>query len=477
MVTSLFDRLTSLDRAFLDIESGPLHMHVGAVAVFDGTGLVGPDGALDAATLRHHVAASLARVPRFRQRVHALPPLGTAWLDDPDFRIDFHVRHTSVPRPGTRAQLDALAGRLFSQRLDRERPLWEMWLVEGLENGRFAIVTKAHHAMLDGVEGIGVLAALFSFSPGALGTSTPSQLPPRTRRRTLARALFAQRVQELPVIGARMRELVLPAGRERLRSAVRGALHMVKDATTRTPPTPLNPDRIGPHRAFGGRRIALEGLKTTRRAAGTTLNDVVLAVVAGALRKHLVRRGTNVDGLVLRALVPVNLRGRESDSARQRTGNHVSMLVVPLPVGEADPCARLRFVHEHAAALKEGSSEVEAGQLVEEIGDLGPEGLVGLVFAVALRMLPFHVVITNVPGPPVPLYLGPSKLEALYPLVPLFARQSVGVALLSYDGGLFAGINADLDRVPDLEALLDDVVASERELREAVVGPESAAER
>ncbi|MFO0683908.1 MAG: wax ester/triacylglycerol synthase family O-acyltransferase [Sandaracinus sp.] len=469
-MSSFFQRLTSLDRAFLDIESGPLHMHVGAVAVFDGRGLVAPDGALDAVTLRQHISASLERIPRFRQRVHAVPLLGTAWLDDPDFRIDYHVRHTSVPRPGTRAQLDALAGRLFSQRLDRERPLWEMWLVEGLEDGRFAIVTKAHHAMLDGVEGIGVLGALFSFSPGELGRDGPRDRVRPPHRGALARALFAQRLDELPVLGARLRDLARPEARERVRSALRGAVHMVVDVTAKTPPTPLNPERIGPHRAFGGRRISLESLKSTRRAAGTTLNDVVLAVVAGALRRHLLRRGTPIDGLVLRALVPVNLRTRESDSARQRTGNHVSMLVVPLPVGEADPQARLRFVHEHARALKEGSNEVEAGQLVEEIGDLGPEGLVGLVFALALRMLPFHVIVTNVPGPPVPLYLGPSKLEALYPLVPLFARQSVGVALLSYDGGLFVGINADLDRVPDLEALLDDVAASERELREALGG-------
>lgn len=471
-VPSFYERLTSLDRAFLDIESGPLHMHVGAVAVFDGRGLVGPDGALDAATLRQHIASSLVRIPRFRQRVHAVPPLGTAWMEDPDFRIDYHVRHTSVPRPGTRAQLDALAGRLFSQRLDRERPLWEMWLVEGLEDRRFAIVTKAHHAMLDGVEGIGVLGALFSFSPGELGTPGASDQAPPTQRRTLARALFAQRLEELPVLGARLRELVLPAGRERLRTALRGALHMVQDATAPTPPTPLNPDRIGPHRAFGGRRLSLDALKRTRRASGVTLNDVVLAVVTGALRRHLLRRGTHVEGLVLRALVPVNLRARETESARQRTGNHVSMLVVPLPVGEADPRARLDFVHQHARALKEGSSEVEAGQLVEEIGDLGPDGLVGLVFAVALRMLPFHVVVTNVPGPPVPLFLGSSKLEALYPLVPLFARQSIGLALVSYDGGLFVGLNADLDRVPDLEALLDDVEASERELREVLGGAE-----
>lgn len=470
MPSSVLERLSSLDRAFFDIEEGPLHMHVGAVAVFESGGLVRPDGGLDADALRHYIAASLDGVPRFRQRVHFLPMLGTVWLDDPDFRIDYHVRHSAVPRPGTPAQLMALAGRIFSQRLDRERPLWEMWLIEGLEGGRFAILTKAHHAMLDGVAGIGVLTTLFSLAPGAIEERRPSERPRATppRRRDVARALFEQRIAELPEVRSRLSVLAEPTGRERVRHALDGAVQMVRDATMHTPPTPLNPDRIGPHRAFGGRRLALEGLKTIRRASGATLNDVALAVVTGALRRHLERRSVEVTGLSLRALVPVNLRTRESAEAASRTGNHVAMLVVSLPVGEADARRRLERIREHTAALKQGSHEVEAAQLVEEIGDLGPDGLMGLVFNVALHMLPFHVCITNVPGPPVPLYLGPAKLESIFPLVPLFARQSLGVAMISYDGGLFVGVNADLDAVPDLDAVLGDLEASEADLARAL---------
>jgi WS/DGAT/MGAT family acyltransferase len=198
-----------------------------------------------------------------------------------------------------------------------------------------------------------------------------------------------------------------------------------------------------------------------------TLNDVALAIVTGTLRRHLVRRGTDVTDLELRALVPVNLRGREDGNAAHRTGNHVAMLVVTLPVGEPDPARRLACIHERTMALKDGSHEIEAAQLVEEISDLGPDGLMGMVFSIALRFLPFHVVVTNVPGPPVPLYLGPAKLETLYPLVPLFARQSIGVAMVSYDGGFFVGVNAERDAVPDLDDVLDDIEASERELREA----------
>lgn len=466
MPPSVLERLSSLDRAFFDIEEGPLHMHVGAIAVFEGGGLVRSDGGLDAEALRRYLGASLDGVPRFRQRVHFLPMLGTVWVDDPDFRIEYHVRHTAVPRPGTMAQLHALAGQVFSERLDRERPLWEMWLVEGLEGGRFAIITKAHHAMLDGVAGVGVLMALFSLAPGPIdgrrSTRQEKERPPG--RWEIARALLDQRVAELPAIGSRIAGLARPDGRSRVRHALDGTFQMVRDALGRTPPTPLNPHRIGPHRAFGGQRLDLERLKAIRRASGATLNDVALAVVTGALRRHLLRRGADVRGLSIRALVPVNLRGRESAGTASRTGNHVAMLVVSLPIGQDDARARLERIREHTSALKQGSHEVEAAQLIEEIGDLGPEGLMGAIFGVALHLLPFHVCITNVPGPPVPLYLGPAKLETLYPLVPLFVRQSLAFAMVSYDGGFYVGVNADADAVPDLDAVLADLAASEDEL-------------
>lgn len=466
-----------MDRALLDVEDGPLHMHVGVVAVFAGGGLVDPGGALDVRAVRASISASLAQVPRFRQRVHELPLLGSVWMEDPDFRIDRHVIHTAVPRPGTRAQLDALAGRLFSQRLDRERPLWEMWLVEGLEDGRFAVITKAHHAMLDGVEAVGVLAALFSFAPRQIeiggDTRTGVRDEARVDRNALARALIDQRISELPKAAARVRDLFSVQGRRRLRDALEGGVRVARDALTPTPVTALNPARIGPERAFGGRRLPLERMKQVRRASGATLNDVALAVVTQTLRRHLTRRGTDVRGLEVRALVPVNIRGREDAVAAKRTGNHVAMLVVALPVGEADPRRALERIHERSKALKEGSHEIEAAQLAEELSELGPDGLLGVVFSIGLRLLPFQVVATNVPGPPVPLYLGPAKLEALYPLVPLFARQSLGVALVSYDGGMFVGVNADRAAVPDLEQVLDDLEQTERALAEAVLGPDA----
>ncbi len=473
MSTKDADRLSSLDRAFLTIESGPLHMHVGAVAIFDGKALVGPDGALDVTSIRASIASAIASLPRFKQHVHTIPLLGAVWTEDPHYRLDFHVRHTAIPRPGTDAQLRALAGRLFSQRLDRERPLWELWLVEGLSGGRFAVITKAHHAMLDGVAGMGLLASLFSLEPSDGPSKDSTDSPPSagspepgpveaTGRFELARSLFRRRVDELPKVRARVRELLSVDGRGRARHAIAGAIDLLRSGTRSAGVTPLNPDAIGPHRAFDGVRLPLDGLKGVRRALGGTLNDVVLAMVTGAIRRHLVRRGVDLGTVGdLRALVPVSLRPKDAMASH---GNRVAMLIAHLPIAEPDPRKRLETIRAHTVELKSGSHEVEAAELVEELADLGPDGLIGLIFQAALQFLAFHVVVTNVPGPPFPLYLGPAKLLELYPLVPLFARQSFGIALASYDGGLFIGVNADLDAVPDLADLMGDIVAAEAEL-------------
>ncbi len=466
MTSAPVDRLSSLDRAFLTIESGPLHMHVGAVAIFEGGALVGPDGALDAFTIRNAIAESLGAIPRFRERVRFFPLLGTVWSPDPDFDLDFHVRHTAIPRPGRLDQLHALAGRVFSQRLDRERPLWEMWLVEGLEGGRFAIIAKAHHAMLDGVAGMGLLAALFSLEPATISRASvpPARVEEPSAGHYVA-ALFRRRVEELPILRKRLVELAT-TGRSQVRTAIEGGLEMAKSALGsfgEARPTPLNPQAIGPHRSFAGVSLSLDDLKRARRALGCTLNDVALAVVTGALRRLLESRGVDPSEVgELRALVPVNLRPR--DGAAHAGGNHVAMLIAHLPVDEPDPKKRVARIAAHTATLKGQSHEIEAAELVEELADLGPESLIGLVFDAALHLLPFHVIVTNVPGPPVPLYMGPSRLERLYPLVPLFARQSLGIALVTYDGGLYVGLNADRRSVQDLDTFVRAIEDAAREI-------------
>lgn len=467
---SELERLSGLDRAFLTIESGTLHMHVGAVGIFEGGGLVAPDGGLDAAALRRLIDARLENIPRFRQRVRSVPLLGAVWVADPHFRIDYHVRHTALPRPGTRAQLDQLAGRIFSQPLDRERPLWEMWLIEGLEGGRFAMLIKAHHAMLDGIAGMGVLVALLSLEP----TEIPTEFRrvdtlEEPAREELAESLVAQRKHRIRALAAHAAALSGSAERARLRGALGGVWGLMMGiARTAATATALNPRAIGPHRAFTGVRLPLEPLREVRRVWGGTLNDVALGVVAGALRRHLTRRGEPpAPGALLRALVPVNLRAK---GAAPGAGNKVAMLVASLPVGERDPRARHDAIERSTRALKTSSHEVDAAQLVEELGDAGPAGLVGAVFGAALHMLPFHVVVTNVPGPPVPLYLGSARLEELLPLVPLFERQSVGIAVATYSGSFFVGLNGDAGAVPDLDLLAADVQAAAAEIVTAALG-------
>lgn len=466
----LLERLSSLDRAFLTIEEGPLHMHVGAVAVLegrgaDGKGLVGPDGALDVTALRRLIAHGIARMPRLRQRVRFVPPLGTVWTPDPAFRLDFHVRHTAVPRPGTVEQLHALAGRVFSQRLDRERPLWEMWLVEGLADGRFGIILKAHHAMLDGMAGVAVLASLFSAEPTDLATLEELELGPEREpsRSELVLALARRRWSELPTLGERVRRLVHRTGRAETTDALRGAMTLAKAALTPARLTPINPPKASPHRAFGGIRLDLARLRAIRHALGGTLNEVALTIVSGALRTYLARRGEDpADLRELRAMVPVSIRGASAGTAS--TGNRVATLIVPLPIDEADPLRRLAKLRASSAELRHASHEVEAAALLEELGDLGPESLVGLVFSAALAVVPFHLIVTNVPGPAFPLFVGPCRVEALHPLVPLFARQALGIALLSYDGGLFVGLHTDPVAVPDGDVFARDLLDAEAAL-------------
>jgi WS/DGAT/MGAT family acyltransferase len=456
--------LSSLDRAFLTIESASLPMHVGAVAIFEGGGLTRADGGLDVEALRGIVADALEATPRLRQQLRTVPLLGAAWCPAPEVSLTRHVRHAAIPRPGTPAQLDALVGQLFAQPLDRRRPLWELWAVEGLEGGRFALVAKVHHALVDGVAGVSVLAALLSFAPRAIGPPAPAPRsgPAVPTSVELARVLFAHRIEQLPRLGRRLWAL-LSSERSRGGGAALGVAHLLGRALHPAAPHPLAPRHVGPHRAFASARVPLARVQEIRRALGGTINDAVLAIVTGGLRRHLCARSEALPE-ALTALVPVNLRrggGAE--------GNRIAMLLAKLPVGLVEPRARHAAVCADTAALKQGSYEVEAVELVEELADLGPTGLVGAVFAAALHLRPFDLVVTNVPGPPVPLFLGPARLTALYPMVPLFAHQSVGIALVSYCGELFIGVHTGEDAIPDPSALAEHLRAAEHELHAAAL--------
>lgn len=468
-----FERLSALDASFLDIESARSSMAVGAVCVFAGGDLVGPDGALDAALIRAYVATAIARVPRYRQRLVRVPGIGQpVWVDDDRFLLDFHVRHTSLPAPGDRDQLDLLAGRLFSQRLDRDHPLWELWIVEGLRDRRFALITKIHHAMVDGVAGADLLAQLLRVTPDP---SVPAAPPPWTPRPAPGRLeLFRAEVRHhnrrtAEALGRARAHLRTGVPAE-LRAAGRGLVDALWSGLRSAPATRLNPRAIGPHRRFTTMRFDLAAIKRTKGALGGTVNDVVLAIVAGGLRRYLLRHGEAADALGgMRALMPVNIRAAGHGTA----GNRVAMLLVELPVAEADPTRRLAAVSRESRRLRTESDQVAGVTFFEEVADTVATSLVSGVFRMAAHLRAFNLTVTNVPGPPVPLFLLGARLEAIYPLVPLFEGQAVGVALFSYAGSLDVGLVGCWHSLPDLAELVDDFAAAYAELEAAAAGAAS----
>lgn len=455
------DRLTGLDASFLAFERDGAHMHVGSVLVFEG-----PAPRYEDFVTR--IDRGLHLVPRYRQRL-AFPPLGLArpvWVDDPHFSAHYHVRHTALPPPAGEKQLQRLAGRVFSQQLDRDKPLWEIWLVDELADGGFALICKTHHALVDGISGVDILTVLLDLERDAPEPPpgppwTPRPLP--SRAELLARAL-AERVTA-PVGFARSLlsdpdRAGASAGR-----AVAGLASMVAAGLQGAPPSPLNV-RIGPHRRFAWASAELAAFKAVKDTLDGTVNDVVLSVVAGALRKHLFRHGRDPEGLELKAMVPISVR---ADAARGALGNQVAAMWAPLPVGIEDPAERLRCVSQAMRGLKESGQAVGA-QAITRLADAAAPTVLGQAARLQSRQRFFNLTITNVPGPQLPLYVMGRKLEAFYPQVPLVLNTALGVAVMSYDGRVFFGLLGDYDALADLDALAADLDTAIAELT-ALAGP------
>jgi len=446
-----FQRLSALDAHFLDLEDAGVHMHVGALLVFDAGPLTRADGSLDFERIREFVGSQLHRVPRYRQRLARIPVEGhPVWVDDAGFNLLYHLRHVSLPRPGDLRQLMRLVGLLLSQKLDRGKALWEFWLIEGVEGGRFALVAKAHHCMIDGIAGVDLLATLLQPSPSPALEAPPAwrPRPAPTPAELLAREALRRAREPLALLGAGARALRSPrAALGSVTEAARGIGEaLAAGFTAPASPTPLNPAHVGPHRRFDGIRFDLERVKEVKRRLGGTLNDVVLAIVAGAMRSFLRGRGLRVRDLDFRVLCPVNLR---AESERDRLGNRVVMMLVPLPVSERDPRTRLRRVIETTQGLKH-SRQMQGAELIEEIADWTATALVTETIRLATRRRAFNLIVTNIPGPATPLYLLGSALLETYPWAPLYENQALSIALFSYRGGLYWGLNSDWDRVADL---------------------------
>ncbi len=458
-----------LDRSFLDLEDPAHPQHVGATLVFDAGPLRTAEGGIDAERIRRQVGARLHRIPRYRQRLAWTPVSGhPVWVDDARFNLHYHVRHTCLPHPGDERQLKRLAGRIMSQRLDRGRPLWEIWVVEGLAEDRFALISKTHHCMIDGVAGVDLLSVLLSPGEDEEPEEPPAWIPEKTPGAIeLAGTELAHRMG-LPLQAARgvlyglrhpqhTAEIVtdrLDALRETLTSAARPASD-----------TPLNRP-IGPHRRFDWTRFDLDDVKRVKDELGGTVNDVVLTSVAGALGSFLEQRGFTramQQRLDLRAMVPVSVR---SVGERGLTGNRIALWPATLPVAEQDPRRRLAAVREITARLKRSKHALGAATLAA-VSEWTVPTILSLAARMAYRGRAANLVVTNVPGPQIPLYLLGAPLRDTFPMQNLLPSQGLGVALFSYAGHLGWGFMSDWDLLPDLHEFVQAVEASFAELRHA----------
>jgi diacylglycerol O-acyltransferase len=451
--------LTGLDSSFLHLERDAAHMHVAGCMVFDGR----PP---DYDELVTQILSRLHLVPRYRQRL-AFVPLNQGrpvWVDDPHFNVGFHVRHTSLPRPGGDDQLKRLAGRVFSQALDRGRPLWEIWLVEGLEADRFALLSKTHHSLVDGISGVDIATVLFDASPDPMPVSVPEHewvpRPLPSSAQLLADALLERATVPAEIVRGVRATLRGPrhvAGR--MGRALGGVTAMARAGLLAAPPSPLNVP-IGPHRRFTWVRGDLEEFKAVKNALGGTVNDVVLAAVAGALGRYLRMHGEPTEDVILKAMVPVSVR---AEVERGALGNRVAAMWAPLPIGMSDPVQRLLTISREMEGIKESGQAVGA-QVLTELSGFAPPTIMAQAARLQARQRLFNLVVTNVPGPQFPLYMLGRQLDAMFPMVPLAENQALGIAIMSYNGQLNFGLNADYDALPDLEALADELRASIDEL-------------
>lgn len=463
------DRLSALDAEFLHLEDGIAHMHVAGVSVFDG-----PVPAVD--ELERLLTAKLHLIPRYRQRVHFAPlALGRpVWQDDPHFNLAYHVRHTALPPPGDDADLCRLMARLMSQPLDRNRPLWESWMVEGLPRGRWAVISKIHHCMVDGISGVELLTVLLSTERDeSLPAPEPWKPAPEASGPAIVwdawRGLAGDLISAARQVPAALRDPLRAA-----RSAERtgeGAFRLGRHLTT-TPPLSIE-GTIGPNRTWAHSSVNIDDIRVVRHAFGGTFNDVVLAAVAGGYRKLLLRRGDDADHAVLRSLVPVSVRAQD---ARGIPGNRVSAFLYELPVHLADPVERLRAVRAGMSELK-GSHMDEAGEAATTLGNLAPPMVIGFVSRLGSRVMQrlpqrsVNTVTTNVPGPQFPLYcLGREMLEH-YPYVPLSHGVRVGTAILSYNGRVAFGVTGDFDTAPDVGVLARAIRSGIKELKKVATRP------
>src|SRR3954454_2135991 len=466
------DRLSATDASFLAQERANSHMHVGAVLVFEGPAPAYAD-------FISHIRSRLHRVPRYRHKL-AFPPIETGrpvWIDDPSFNLEYHVRHTALPAPGSEEQLRALAARIHSQRLDRAKPLWETWLVQGLEHGCFALISKSHHALVDGISGVDLMTVLFDATPmpqTAPHEGEPWSPQPEPRGLELA-ARGLKGLIKLPfgLAGRTVAAATHPASSlDHVREALEGVGEVAWAGLNPAPDTPLNVP-IGPHRRLSFVRNDLSDFKLVKNVLGGTVNDVVLSVVAGGLRTWLRARGVRTEGLELRALVPVSVRAK---GAEGDLGNRIVVMRAPLPVYVEDPVARLRVVRQAMDGLKESKQAVGAAAITG-LEALAPPTILAQASRLQFSTRLFNLLVTNVPGPQFPIYVLGRELLDTYPVAFLPENQALAIAIMSYNGGMDFGLLGDYDALQDIEDLGEALRVALAELVEAAGGRPKARRR
>src|SRR3954449_1252215 len=474
MAQQHLDRLTAVDASFLHQESPVSHMHVGAVTIFEG-----PPPAYDEIT--EALRSRLHLVPRYRQKL-AVPPLGTGrplWVDDPDFNLEYHVRQTALPDPGSEEQLFNLASRVFSQQLDRSKPLWEVWVAENLEDNRFAIISKTHHALIDGVAGVDLATVLFDVEPVPPKVEN-SGVPWMPEREPAGADLLATGARDLLRSGLRVATDAVGALTHPdrtisgAREVVEGLGEVVWAGLNPAPATPLNVE-IGPHRRLVGTRCRLDDFRLVKSTFGTTVNDVVLAAVTGALRDWLHSRGVRTEGLELRALVPVSVRTAEE---RGTGGNRIAAMRGPLPVYIEDPLMRLRTVKESMDGLKDSKQAVGA-EVLAGVQSFAPPTILAQASRLNFSTRLFNLIVTNVPGPQFPLYAYGREMEEIFPVAFLPRNHGLAIAIMSYNGAVNFGLLGDLDALPDIASVAEGITEELGELvrlaREAAPQPKVTA--
>lgn len=446
------DRMSPQDASFLHMEDDVSHMHIASVGIFEG-----PEPSF--ADVVSMIDSKLDLVPRYRRVVRTVPlELGRpVWVDDPHFNIEYHLRHTALPSPGGEAELRKLVGRVMSQPLDRSKPLWEIWVVEGLEDGQWAVMAKTHHAMVDGVSGTDLLALIMDISPEPAlpETTTWAPEPAPSSLQLAAQASIEllrspyEQIQALRAAAAVPRQ-ALGQGREVLKG-----LSAMTGLVRRTPLSTLN-GPLGPHRRYAWASTVVSDIKAIRKGLGGTFNDVVLAAITNGFRELLVERGESVDRVV-RTLVPVSVRARDDRGRAVGDGtlqNKVSAMFAELPVSITDAAERLRAVSSQMEGLKE-SKQAVAGEALTSMSGFAPPMLLALGMRLSTRIPQRNVntVTTNVPGPQIPLYVCGRRMLKAYPYVPLAGQVRVGIAIFSYNGEVNFGVTGDYDTTADLDVL------------------------